>query len=78
MKNPVDKFETPTGVEVRGQTVRITFMLGGIRRREIVSKIVDKKSIKYAETKRTVVLLEIEENVSIMKCISQIHPIWQS
>jgi integrase len=61
MKNPVDKFETPTGVEVRGQTVRITFMLGGIRRREIVSKIVDKKSIKYAEKKRTVVLLEIEE-----------------
>lgn len=54
----------PKGVEVRGETIRISFMFEGVRCREKISGVVsvNKNSIKYAANKRQVILNEIKEN----------------
>lgn len=55
---------TPKGVEIRGETIRISFMIDGVRYREKIAGVVaiNKNSIKYAANKRQVILNEIKEN----------------
>jgi len=58
-----DDFDLPKGVEIHGASLRIVFMLEGVRMRELlkVAKI-NKNSIKYAANKRSVILTEIKES----------------
>lgn len=57
------KKKLPTGVEVHGNQVRISFMYAGKRRREPLPNIakVTKSAIAYAENKRNVIVTEIRE-----------------
>lgn len=63
MKLPKGLEKLPSGVEIHGNQVRITFMFAGKRCREPVSGVakINKSAIAYAENKRKVVLTEIRE-----------------
>lgn len=62
----------PKGVELNGKQIRISFMLDGKRYKEpIGNEKVDQASIKYAESKRNIVLSEIKMGGLTMLLISQ-------
>lgn len=58
-----DKFEVPRGVEIRGDSLRISFMYEGMRCREPITGFskLTKSVIAYADNKRKSILSEIKE-----------------
>jgi integrase len=54
-------FKVPKGVEVRKSSIRIAFTYKGVRRKELITKMVNQKNINYAGRKRAAVCLAIEE-----------------
>ena len=63
VKQPIGMPKRPTGVEINGEQLRISFMLNGQRCREGLPGIVkiNKASIVYADNKRRTILAEIKE-----------------
>jgi integrase len=63
VKLPDKSKQLPKGIEIHGNQLRISFMLGGKRYREPVPNIskITKSTIAYAAQKRNVVMTEIKE-----------------
>lgn len=59
MATPKPDWELPSGVEIRGKSVRISFMYKGRRCRETLGVKITKPNIKFASRKREAILHEI-------------------